>query len=198
MFQVVLLTLMGSNNSAREIAGERLIYEKERLGGLRPFSYIASKLAFLSVLVLVQSSVMCVLVDVFCRLPGDFGSKFRLLVMVNAAMTFVCLAISAAMRSADQASLLSIYLVGFQLPLSGAVLKMPQWLEPLTQPVIAAYWSWSGQMQSMASAKHFQGIRYAVPTFPFPQADTAFLVLAVHLALGLLLALLFCRRRIWD
>ncbi len=29
MFQVILLTLMGSNNSAREIAGERLIYEKE-------------------------------------------------------------------------------------------------------------------------------------------------------------------------
>ncbi|RYD34605.1 MAG: ABC transporter ATP-binding protein, partial [Verrucomicrobiaceae bacterium] len=36
MFQVVLLSLMGSNNSAREIAGERPIYEKEKFAGLRP------------------------------------------------------------------------------------------------------------------------------------------------------------------
>ena len=33
MFQVILLALMGSNNSAREIAAERQIYEKEKLGG---------------------------------------------------------------------------------------------------------------------------------------------------------------------
>ena len=30
MFQVILLGLMGSNNSAREVAGERLIMEKEK------------------------------------------------------------------------------------------------------------------------------------------------------------------------
>src|SRR5439155_15713042 len=36
MFQVILLTLMGSNNSAREIAGERLIFEKEKFAGVRP------------------------------------------------------------------------------------------------------------------------------------------------------------------
>lgn len=35
LFQVVLLALMGANNSAREIAGERALYEKERLLGLR-------------------------------------------------------------------------------------------------------------------------------------------------------------------
>ena len=36
MFQVILLTLMGSNNSAREIAVERLIFEKEKFAGLTP------------------------------------------------------------------------------------------------------------------------------------------------------------------
>src|SRR5690606_41894365 len=55
MFQVVLLALMGSNNSAREIAGERPIYEKEKFGGLRPTAYLASKIAFLSCLVIAQS-----------------------------------------------------------------------------------------------------------------------------------------------
>ena len=36
MFQVILLALMGSNNSAREIAAERPIFEKEKLGGSPP------------------------------------------------------------------------------------------------------------------------------------------------------------------
>ena len=44
MFQVVLLTLMGANNGAREIAAERQIFEKERLRGLRPEIYALSKL----------------------------------------------------------------------------------------------------------------------------------------------------------
>lgn len=33
LFQVVLLSLIGANNSAREIAGERALYEKERFAG---------------------------------------------------------------------------------------------------------------------------------------------------------------------
>ncbi len=198
MFQVVLLTLMGSNNAAREIAGERLIYEKERLGGVRPFSYLLSKVAFLSFLVLAQSLWMGIFVHMFCDLPGDLTQRLTLLVLVNAAMTFVCLGISAAMKSADQASLLSIYLVGFQLPLSGAVLKMPGWLEPVSQPLISSYWSWSGQMQSMSSTKPFLGITDASPTFPFPAVDTATIILLVHVAVGLIAAYSFCKRRLWD
>ena len=198
MFQVVLLTLMGSNNAAREIAGERMIYEKERLGGVRPFSYLLSKVAFLSFLVLAQSLWMGIFVHMFCDLPGDLMQRLVLLLLVNAAMTFVCLGISAAMKSADQASLLSIYLVGFQLPLSGAVLKMPGWLEPISQPLISSYWSWSGQMQSMSGAKPFLGITDASPTFPFPAVDTAMIVLMVHVAVGLIAAYAFCKRRLWD
>ena len=198
MFQVVLLTLMGSNNAAREIAGERLIYEKERLGGVRPFSYLMSKVFFLSFLVMVQSLWMGIFVHLFCDLPGDLMARLQLLLLVNAAMTFVCLGISAAMKSADQASLLSIYLVGFQLPLSGAVLKMPSWLEPISQPVIAAYWSWSGQMQAMAGDKSFLGIKDAAPTYPFPAVEDATMVLLVHVAIGLIAAYFFCKRRLWD
>ncbi|MGE9271330.1 MAG: ATP-binding cassette domain-containing protein, partial [Verrucomicrobiales bacterium] len=65
MFQVILLSLMGSNNSAREIAGERQIFEKEKFGGLRPSAYLASKLAFLSCLVIAQSVWMGVFVNFF-------------------------------------------------------------------------------------------------------------------------------------
>ena len=50
MFEVILLTLMGANNSGREIAAERQIFEKEKLSGLSPVAYIASKVLFLGVL----------------------------------------------------------------------------------------------------------------------------------------------------
>ena len=91
MFQVVLLTLMGSNNSAREIAGERPIFEKEKLGGVRPLVYIVSKVAFLSIFVFIQSLWMAAFVDVICEIPAPFMAQFSFLFLVNAAMTAICL-----------------------------------------------------------------------------------------------------------
>ena len=57
-------------------------------------------------------------VSMICRFPGDLFSQLVILGLTNAAMTFVCLAISSLSRSAENASLLSVYLVGLQLPLS--------------------------------------------------------------------------------
>jgi ABC-type multidrug transport system ATPase subunit len=198
MFQVILLTLMGSNNSAREIAGERLTYEKERLGGLAPMAYLGSKALFLAVLVAIQSVWMGLFVDHFTGLPGTLADKITMLFLVNAAMTAVCTAISANMRSADQASLLSIYLVGFQLPLSGAVLALPGALEKLLQPLIAAYWSWSGQLASMRPSAYFVGIDQAVPTTVVGSTGIASGVLLAHILCGLVAAWIGCKRHLWD
>ena len=51
MFQVILLALMGSNNAAREIAGERSLFEKEKFAGLSPLAYVGSQVVFLGALV---------------------------------------------------------------------------------------------------------------------------------------------------
>ncbi|HWB07579.1 MAG TPA: ATP-binding cassette domain-containing protein [Verrucomicrobiales bacterium] len=198
MFQVILLTLMGSNNSAREIASERLIYEKERLGGLRPMAYLASKVCFLAVLVLAQSVWMGVFVNHFTGLPGSLSDKISMLILVNGAMTAVCLAISANMKSPEQASLLSIYLVGFQLPLSGAVLALPATLEKVLQPLIAAYWSWSGQLSSMRPSVYFVGINQSVPTTVVSSTDVSSAVLMGHILCGLVVAWIGCKRHRWD
>ncbi len=154
MFQVVLLSLMGSNNSAREIAGERPIYEKEKFGGLRPSAYLASKVAFLGGLVIAQSLWMAYFVHFFSPFRGDFVQHLTFLLLVNAAMTATCLAVSSLMRTAEQASLLSIYLVGFQLPLSGSVLALPESIEVFTRPFIAAYWAWSGSVEALQIQVH--------------------------------------------
>ena len=198
MFQVILLTLMGANNASREIAGERLIYEKERLAGLRPAAYLLSKALFLSVLVCAQSLWMAFFVDHFAHLPGSLPDRALLLLLVNGAMTSVCLAISALLRSPEQASLLSIYLVGFQLPLSGAVLALPAALEKFIQPFIAAYWSWSGQLAAMRPTDYFVAFHLAVPTPVVTDPTLPITVLSFHLAAGLIFAWIGCLRHQWD
>ncbi|WP_411845798.1 ATP-binding cassette domain-containing protein [Roseibacillus persicicus] len=196
MFQVVLLCLMGSNNAAREVASERNIFEKEKFGGLSSLSYLTSKLLFLSVLVLVQSLWMGFFVEIFWKFTGNFASHLAFLVMVNAAMTAVCLGISSLAKNAEQASLLSIYLVGFQLPLSGAVLALPEAFEPLTRPFIAAYWAWSGAVDSLDEEK-FNAIK-AVTETSLSQSDTCIFMLLVHLVIGLAAALIGMQKPRWD
>ncbi len=198
MFQVVLLTLMGANNASREIAGERLIYEKERLAGLRPAAYLLSKMVFLAVLVVAQSLWMACFVDHFAKLPGPLFDRALLLLLVNGAMTAVCLAISALLRSPDQASLLSIYLVGFQLPLSGAVLALPEAVEKFIQPFIVSFWSWSGQLSTMRPTDYFVAINRAIPTPVLTDPNLPLTILGFHLAAGILFAWIGCLRHQWD
>lgn len=196
MFQVVLLALMGSNNSAREIAGERPIYEKEKFGGLRPSAYLLSKIAFLSCLVIAQSLWMAFFVNLFGAFRGEFVEHVIFLLFINAAMTSVCLAISALMRTAEQASLLSIYLVGFQLPLSGAVLALPEHIEAFTRPFISAYWAWSGSVEALQSQVH--GAVKSVIDTSLSNQEACIFTLAVHIAVALSLAWIGTRRPQWE
>ncbi|HQZ26760.1 MAG TPA: ATP-binding cassette domain-containing protein [Verrucomicrobiales bacterium] len=197
MFQVILLTLMGSNNSAREIAGERYIFEKEKLGGVRPAIYIASKVAFLSVLVFLQSVWMAVFVQSVCNIPSqNFLPHLLLLVLVNGAMTSICLGISSLAKTPDQASLLSIYLVGFQLPLSGAVLALPEWAGWLTRPFISAYWSWAGIMDG-TERDYLRYIDEVTDTWLSPMW-LSFLVLIAHVVIGLFIAYVGVKKPRWD
>lgn len=197
MFQVILLTLMGSNNSSREIAGERQIFEKEKLGGVRPLIYLASKLAFLSSLVVIQSVWMAVFVQSICKLPLEsFFPHIIMLLLVNGAMTAICLGISSMAKTADQASLLSIYLVGFQLPLSGAVLALPEWAGWLTRPFISAYWSWAGSMDGMEN-NYLRYIKEVTDTWLGPMW-LCMLVLLAHVAVGLFIAYIGVKRPRWE
>ena len=200
MFQVVLLSLMGSNNSAREVAGERLIYEKEKFGGIRPSAYLASKIVFLGSLILIQSLWMAIFVQQFWKFPDGSESGFLdhtlFLIMVNAAMTFICLGISSLMKTAEQSSLLSIYLVGFQLPLSGAVLALPELIEPFTRPFISAYWAWSGSINSMNPT--YRNAIDAVTDTSFQPATSCQYLLLIHIAVGLIASYIGLKRHQWD
>jgi ABC transport system ATP-binding/permease protein len=197
MFQVVLLTLMASNNGAREIAGERLIFEKEKLAGLRPWSYLSAKLLFLGGIVLVQSIWMAFFVKFTCQLPGDLGSQTLALLLGNAAMTAICLAISAWSKSPEQASLISVYLVGFQIPLSGAILALPEPLGSFIRPLITSYWSWGAYLQTLRETRFYDLARSVTET-PIAAYPVCLWILSAHLCLGVILAYWGAARSQWD
>jgi ABC-type multidrug transport system ATPase subunit len=197
MFQVILLALMGSNNAAREIAGERLLFEKEKFAGLRPSAYIASKAIFLGLLVLAQSVWMTLFVKFVVNFPGNVGSQILLLTLVNAALTAICLGLSSVMKSAEQASLVSVYLVGFQLPLSGAVLALPASIAWLTRPFIASYWGWSGYVLTLRDTRFYESVLKITQTHLSAEALCIW-ALTCHVLLGLLLAYTGCKNSRWE
>lgn len=196
MFEVILLGLMGSNNSAREIAGERLIMEKEKYGGVSSIAYLGSKVVFLGTLIVVQSLWMYFFVDYFWTFRGIASTHLIFLILANAAMTSICLGISALSKTADQSSLLSIYLVGFQLPLSGAVLALPTHIESFVRPFISAYWSWSGSLSALNPYVN-NAVKVVIDTTLTP-ANICYSVLGIHIIIGLILAYMGISRKQWD
>ena len=193
MFQVILLSLMGANNSGREIAGERTLLEKEKLAGLNTGSYMISKVVFLGIFCLIQSMWMGLFVHFTCTYPGSLGLQLLFLFLVDASLTSICLGISSLMGSVEQASLASIYLVGFQLPLSGAVLALPAWIGMPVRPFIAAYWSWSGVMQSLRGTPYYNIVSMVVQT-GLTKTSICTIILIMQIVLGITFAYYGCRR----
>ena len=196
MFQVILLALMGSNNAAREVVGDRMILEKEKLAGLRPESALAGMGIFFLILVTLQSAWMTLFVRAVCQFPGDLLGQFLPFGLVTAAMTVLCLAISSWTSSSEQASLGSLYLVGFQLPLSGVILALPDFLAWLIRPVISAYWAWSGYIQTLKDSR-FYDLVCSITETPVASYTGSVWLLSVHFGLGLFLSYAGIRRSAW-
>ena len=199
LFQVVLLTLMGSNNSAREIAAERNLYEKERLLGLRPWAYASSKVVFTSLIALFQGVWMCWFVKFVCDFPGDFFVQAAVLSGVCISMTLVCLAFSALFSSPDKANIVSIYLVGFQLPLSGIVLALPECLKWVCRPLINSYWGWAGFMTSMKDTRLYDAFVQTSPSYEWiAEPGVAVFALAMQGIIGIAFVLKGCYQKKWN
>ncbi len=87
--------------------------------------------------------------------------------------------------------------MGFQLPLSGAILTLPAWLEPIVQPLVAAFWSWSGSLASMEATTFYDAVKSVTETRILP-GDVCTYVLLCHLGIGLIAAFVGCCRHRWK
>lgn len=193
MFQVILLTLIGANNGAREIAKEKGVLLKELRAGLSPTAYVMTKFLQVLLLSLIQAFWMAWFVKTVCGFPGSIIEQFAILFATTLAMSVTCLAISAGSPSPERASLLAIYLVGFQLPLSGAALALPEWLSLVCRPFIAAYWGWSGYLQTFHDTRYFDIVKQSTETW-VASYGLAMSVLALHVVLALLAAIFLTAR----
>ncbi len=200
MFQVILLTLMGANNGGREISAERVLYEKERMTGLRPWAYAFSKIVFVSLIGIAQGVWMCFFVKLICNFPGPWAEQLAILAGSCVSMSVVCLGFSAMMTSPEKSSLLSIYLVGFQLPLSGVVLALPPALTWLCRPFINSYWGWSGYMKSMMGLPLYDAYTASMPNQSAYVASTelGLTVLLVQGLFGICLVVFGCQQKRWS
>jgi ABC transport system ATP-binding/permease protein len=194
MFQVILLTLMGANNAAREIAKERQVLTKELRAGLSPPAYLLTKVGQVFGFSLLQSVLMAGLVKILCGFPGEAMEQFFILFMATFAMSCTCLFFSAISNTPERASLLSIYLVGLQLPLSGAVLALPEWLKEVTRPFITGYWGWSGYLRTFENFRHFDIVKQVSKT-DIASYKLSIIVLSLHVIVSLSAALVVIYRK---
>ena len=193
MFQVILLALMGANNGAREIAKERDVLGKELRAGLSPWAYVTTKVFLVIALSLAQAFWMTWFVKIVCGFKGDFFSQFEVLFGTTLAMSVTCLAISSASKSPERASLLAIYLVGLQLPLSGAVLALPDIVSHICRPFIAAYWGWSGYLKTLSALPLYDIVSQSTTT-PIADFNLCLLVLSLHAVVCAVVAWIFVAR----
>ena len=128
-----------------------------------------------------------------CGFPGSALAQYGILFATALAMSATCMAISAYAKSPERASLLSIYLVGFQMPLSGAALALPDWLNGICRPFIAAYWGWSGYLKTFEATRHYDIVKQSTKT-AIASYDMSVAVLGFHVLLSVAAAIYFSRR----
>ena len=150
-----------------------------------------------------MSKVIMLLIGIItfalCQFPGGVVMQAADLAMICVAMTAVCLAFSALFSSPDKSNLVSIYLVGFQLPLSGVVLALPEFLKWVCRPFISTYWGWAGYMTTMKDTRIYDAYVMMSEGWNFtPSPEVSIAVLAVQFAVACGFVFYGCRAKKWN
>ena len=112
-----------------QIVGEFEIFRRERFGGLRIGSYVASKLAVLAPLLVFVNVAMLVVLRVLDRLPSasatDWLAALVTSILISLAAVALGLCASAAVQNPAQATLALPMLCFPQVLFAGAVVAVP-------------------------------------------------------------------------
>jgi len=195
LLQVVLVMFMAVKLGAREIAARRAIYERERIGGVRPSAWLLGSLLFLLPIILVQSIWMEMFLEIVSGgLPGAQVAKLLLPALSGVAFAAICLGISAISGTKERAHSIALTVLCGNVLFSGALLGLPQALGQAVHPLITAHYGWSGIIDSLQKTPYFDPIDHMVKTW-FATPQLAMIMLGVHCLIGIVLAYLGLRRR---
>jgi ABC-type multidrug transport system ATPase subunit/pSer/pThr/pTyr-binding forkhead associated (FHA) protein len=150
-FLAIASIWFGTSNAAREIVSEQAIFRRERMVNLSIVNYVFSKFSLLSVLAVVQCSVLLGIVYPIVGLGGGelFGFLQMLITMILTAMcaTSIGLLLSTVVVSSEAAMALTPIALIPQVVLGGRLVPMTSkgWLEWVMN-IIPARWSFEGML----------------------------------------------------
>ncbi|HET6899683.1 MAG TPA: FHA domain-containing protein, partial [Vicinamibacteria bacterium] len=102
LFLLALVAVwFGCSNAVRELVKERPIYLRERMVNLRILPYLASKVAVLGALALVQCVLFLVILDLWFGIPGRFPLLLAGMWLASLVGILLGLAVSALAATAD-------------------------------------------------------------------------------------------------
>lgn len=189
LLQILLALVFGVRNGAREIAGERPLYRRELAGGLRPTAYLLGKLGFILPIVILQTFLLGLTVEILTGgLPGFALPRLLLLCLTGIAFSSLCLAVSAHCRTAERAHSQAWTLAFANLFLCGALLGFPRVLGSVLHPLVTAHYGWSGGIETLKGTPLFEPLTLLVRTW-FATPALSVIVLLIHFGLGVLLTL---------
>jgi hypothetical protein len=149
-FVVVSCVWFGTSNAAREIVTERGIYLRERMVNLNLFNYVMSKYVLLSLVCVVQCTMLLSIVFFALGFEGGplaFGMELTAMVAVSMNATALGLLLSTVVASAEAAMALTPIALIPQVVLGG--LMVPMTTNPVLRPLMylmPARWGFEGSI----------------------------------------------------
>ena len=130
----------GCNTAAKELVKERVIFLRERDFNLRVEAYFLSKFLVLTVIGLIQASVLYLIVMLCCVPPGSAFVQWATLAGLVTAGTMIGLLISTLARSEEVATALVPIAVIPQIVLAGVIAPLTGVALWLARGVATVYW----------------------------------------------------------
>ena len=171
-FLAIAALWFGTSNAAREIVSEQAIYRRERMVNLSIFNYVMSKFTLLSLLCVVQCTVLLTIVFAALGLGNDgaiaYATMLGYMVITSMCAAAIGLLLSTVVVSSEAAMALTPIALIPQVVLGGRMVPMTSkpWLE-YVMAAVPSRWSFEG----LLSAERFElvsswKIRACMPSGP--------------------------------
>jgi len=104
LFVLVIAAIwLGCSNAAKEIVGEQSIYKRERMVFLKIPSYLISKITVLSILCIIQSTILSIITNSFLNLESNLFELLLLLLLTSVSALSMGLFISSFVNTNESA-----------------------------------------------------------------------------------------------
>ena len=186
----------GSSNSVREIVGEWAIYRRERMVNLQITAYVASKLAVMAGLCILQCAMLMGIVYWGCALQANFWLLFSALLCVSLVGVLLGLTLSSVARNTEIAvALLPLVLLPMVI-MAGAVMPLKD-MNPKVRMLcnaVPSRWAFEAMMLAESDGRPDYPIPEGIPEpdeIPdfaegyFPEENHRYGIKACFLGLGL-------------